>query len=96
MQRANKALMRSQITMVNHVGVNEPNGTAAPLSTRQRGRGDVHCWPFAVKVARIPAGSTLPSLLIQTRTYTPPDIYAPFGVSGLVPFSHCDRLKVER
>ncbi|GBP30884.1 NFX1-type zinc finger-containing protein 1 [Eumeta japonica] len=38
----------------------------------------------------------LPSLLIQNRIYTPPDIYAPFGVSGLVPFSHCDWLKVER
>ncbi|GBP36778.1 hypothetical protein EVAR_28119_1 [Eumeta japonica] len=49
---------------------------------------------FRYKVARIPAGSTLPSLLIQARTYTPPDIYAPFGVSGLVPFSHCDWLKV--
>ncbi|GBP18763.1 hypothetical protein EVAR_93191_1 [Eumeta japonica] len=47
-------------------------------------------------VARIPAGSTLPSLLIQARTYTPPDIYAPFGVSGLVPFSHCDWLKNAR
>ncbi|GBP51214.1 hypothetical protein EVAR_85425_1 [Eumeta japonica] len=46
-----------------------------------------------MEVARIPAGSTLPSLLIQARTYTPPDIYAPFGVSGLVPFSHCDWLK---
>ncbi|GBP34690.1 hypothetical protein EVAR_31559_1 [Eumeta japonica] len=38
----------------------------------------------------------LPSLLIQNRIYTPPDIYAPFGVSGLVPISHCDWLKVER
>ncbi|GBP76917.1 hypothetical protein EVAR_52606_1 [Eumeta japonica] len=38
----------------------------------------------------------LPSLPIQNRTYTPPDIYAAFGVSGLVPFSHCDWLKVER
>ncbi|GBP72792.1 hypothetical protein EVAR_4676_1 [Eumeta japonica] len=38
----------------------------------------------------------LPSLLIQNRIYTPPDIYASFGVSGLVPFSHCDWLKVER
>ncbi|GBP25931.1 hypothetical protein EVAR_84488_1 [Eumeta japonica] len=51
---------------------------------------------FRLKVARIPAGSTLPSLLIQTRTCTPPP-YAPFGVSSrLVSFSHCDRLKVER
>ncbi|GBP26067.1 hypothetical protein EVAR_20083_1 [Eumeta japonica] len=38
----------------------------------------------------------LPSLVIQNRIYTPPDIYAPFGVSGLVPFSHCDWLKGER
>ncbi|GBP90270.1 hypothetical protein EVAR_62923_1 [Eumeta japonica] len=40
--------------------------------------------------------STLPSPLIQARTCTPPYNYAPFGVSGLVPFSHCDWLKVER
>ncbi|GBP96243.1 hypothetical protein EVAR_70936_1 [Eumeta japonica] len=38
----------------------------------------------------------LPSLLIRNKIYTPPDIYAPFGVSGLVPFSHCGWLKVER
>ncbi|GBP85911.1 hypothetical protein EVAR_83524_1 [Eumeta japonica] len=36
-----------------------------------------------------------PSLLIQARTYTPRYL-RPFGVSGLVPFSHCDWLKVER
>ncbi|GBP08715.1 hypothetical protein EVAR_7302_1 [Eumeta japonica] len=55
---------------------------------------------FWLKVARISAGSPLPSLLIQNqnpaRTYTPPYNYAPFGISGLVPFSHCDWLKVER
>ncbi|GBP46444.1 hypothetical protein EVAR_95144_1 [Eumeta japonica] len=47
----------------------------------------------ATEVARIPAGSTLLSLLIEARTYTPSYNYAPFGVSGLVPFSHCAWLK---
>ncbi|GBP45198.1 hypothetical protein EVAR_25903_1 [Eumeta japonica] len=30
-----------------------------------------------------------PVTLIQAGTYTPPDICAPFGVSGLIPFNHC-------
>ncbi|GBP53602.1 hypothetical protein EVAR_79818_1 [Eumeta japonica] len=42
----------------------------------------------------MPAGSTLPSLLIQARTCTHP--FAPSGLSGLVPFSQCGWLKVER
>ncbi|GBP47244.1 Tetraspanin-3 [Eumeta japonica] len=48
---------------------------------------------FWLKFARILAGSTLPALLIQTRTHTHPYTYAPFGVSELVPFNHCDWLK---
>ncbi|GBP81002.1 hypothetical protein EVAR_68813_1 [Eumeta japonica] len=61
-----------------------------------RGQGVLPAVSFWLKVARIPAGRAPPSALIQARTLAPPYIYTPFGVSRLVPFSLCDRLKVER